>query len=88
MQMESKDGAIHLHIDVEVGDPEEGSIEGFAIAGDDRRFQPAVVAYQQVDEDDRGHCVLLHESIPPELEGQAHLGEQNCPEGAITIQPD
>ena len=40
------------------------------------------------DEDDRGHCVLLRQQVPPELEGQARLGEQNCPEGAITIQRD
>lgn len=37
-------------------------------------------------EDDRGHCVLRHETPPRELEEQARLGEQNCPEGAITLE--
>jgi len=37
------------------------------------------------DEDDRGHCVLLIEDIPPELEEQAHTGASNCPESAIEI---
>jgi ferredoxin len=40
------------------------------------------------DEDERGHCVLLRASVPPELEDQARLGEQNCPEGAISIHED
>jgi ferredoxin len=36
--------------------------------------------------DDAGHCVLLVEEVPPELEGQARSGEQNCPERAITTE--
>jgi len=39
---------------VPVSDPEDGAIEGFAIAGDDRHFQPADVAYRVVGKDDRG----------------------------------
>ena len=39
-------------------------------------------------EDERGHCVLKHEVVPPELADQARLGEQNCPEGAIAIEGD
>ena len=39
-------------------------------------------------EDDRGYCVLLQHTVPPDLEAQARLGEQNCPEGAITIRED
>lgn len=39
-------------------------------------------------EDERGHCVLKHEAVPPELAHQARLGEQNCPEGAIAIDRD
>ena len=35
--------------------------------------------------DDRGHCELLVETVPPELEEQARAGEANCPERAITI---
>jgi ferredoxin len=35
--------------------------------------------------DDRGHCELLADEVPPELEDQARAGEANCPERAITI---
>lgn len=52
--MEKHDGALLLRIDAEVGDPEEGAIQGFAIAGEDRRFQPADVAYAENGKDDRG----------------------------------
>ena len=48
------EGALVLRLDRDVSDPEDGSITGFAIAGEDRRFQPADVAYLQVGEDDRG----------------------------------
>ena len=36
-------------------------------------------------EDERGHCRLLHDRVPPGLEQKARLGEANCPEGAISI---
>jgi len=36
--------------------------------------------------DDVGHCVLLHEDVPEELEDQARLGVQNCPEQAISVE--
>jgi ferredoxin len=36
--------------------------------------------------DDDGHCVLLVEDVPPDLEDQARNGERNCPEQAITIE--
>ena len=36
-------------------------------------------------EDERGYCVLLKALVPADLEDQAHLGEQNCPEGAIEV---
>lgn len=52
--MEPKDGALVLQLDAEVSDPEGGAMAGFAIAGDDRRFQPADVAYREVGKDDRG----------------------------------
>jgi sialate O-acetylesterase len=52
--LERRDGGILLELDTEVGDPEEGTIEGFAIAGDDRRFHPADVTYHQTGEDSRG----------------------------------
>jgi ferredoxin len=36
-------------------------------------------------EDEQGHCRILAEDVPPELEKQARMGEANCPEGAIEI---
>ncbi|GMU79371.1 MAG: hypothetical protein AMXMBFR46_21630 [Acidimicrobiia bacterium] len=35
--------------------------------------------------DDQGHCVILVEEVPPELEDRARAGAANCPEGAISI---
>ena len=52
--MEPKEGALLLKLDTEVSDPEDGEITGFAIAGADRRFQPAHAAYLEVGKDDRG----------------------------------
>ena len=37
-------------------------------------------------DDERGHCVVRMESVPRELEAQARLGEENCPEAAISIE--
>lgn len=54
VSMAAKDGALILELDAEVMDPEDGAIEGFAIAGEDRRFQPAEVEYVQEGEDTRG----------------------------------
>ena len=39
-------------------------------------------------DDERGHCALKLTHIPPELEKQARLGEENCPEGAIEIDDE
>lgn len=36
--------------------------------------------------DDVGHCVLLHEDVPEELEDQARIGVQNCPEQALSVE--
>jgi len=36
--------------------------------------------------DDRGHCLIPREDVPPELEQQARTGEDNCPERAITVE--
>lgn len=52
--MEAREGALVLRLDTPVSDPEDGAIEGFAIAGDDRRFQPADVSYVEIGKDDRG----------------------------------
>ncbi len=38
------------------------------------------------DEDERGYCVLRHETPPAELEAQARRAAANCPEGAIEIE--
>ncbi len=40
------------------------------------------------EDDERGHCTLLLESVPRSLEKQARMAEANCPEGAITIDED
>lgn len=45
-----------------------------------------VLAPEVFQDDERGHCVLKQESVPPELEAQARLGEENCPEGAIRLE--
>ncbi|MCV7412785.1 cytochrome [Mycobacterium florentinum] len=37
------------------------------------------------DADELGHCVVLVEDVSGELEAQAVVGEQNCPEQAITV---
>jgi len=37
-------------------------------------------------EDERGHCRIEREEVPPDFENQARLGEANCPEGAIRIE--
>jgi ferredoxin len=47
-----------------------------------------VLAPDVFGEDERGHCVLLVETVPSDLERQARLGEENCPERAISIAED
>jgi ferredoxin len=34
--------------------------------------------------DDQGHSVPKYEDVPAELEGQALIGQENCPERAIS----
>jgi sialate O-acetylesterase len=69
--MEVQEGAMILTFDREVGDPEEGRIEGFAIAGDDRRYHPADVEYRETGRDeqnrpkiDRRQLVLKSPMVP------------------------
>ena len=50
----AEEGKLLVQLDRDVMDPEDGAIEGFAIAGEDRRFQPASVAYLQIGKDNRG----------------------------------
>ena len=52
--LEQHEGALVLRLDTEVSDPEDGAITGFAIAGEDRRFQPAVAVHATVGQDERG----------------------------------
>ena len=47
-----------------------------------------VLAPDVFGDDERGHCVVTSEHPPPELEEQARRGEQNCPEGAISLLPE
>ena len=54
VDMVVRDGALVLQLDMPVSDPEDGAIEGFVIAGDDRRFQVADVSYLEIGKDDRG----------------------------------
>jgi sialate O-acetylesterase len=54
VDMVVRDDSLVLKLDTPVSDPEDGAIEGFAIAGDDRRFQVADVGYLEVGKDDRG----------------------------------
>ena len=60
MLVESKtaDGSLLLKMDMDVGDPEDGKIEGFAIAGEDRNFHPADATYVEVGKDNRGRARL------------------------------
>ena len=52
--METGDGKLVLQFDTDVSDPEDGAMQGFAIAGKDRRFHPADVAYAEKGKDSRG----------------------------------
>jgi ferredoxin len=38
------------------------------------------------DADEVGHAVVLVENVSGDLEAQALTAEQNCPEGAITLE--
>lgn len=44
-----------------------------------------VLAPDVFGEDERGHCLVAEEDVPSELEDQARLGADNCPESAIRI---
>lgn len=54
MEMQKDGDSLVLSIDTEVGDPEDGAIEGFAIAGENREFHPANVTYVERGKDGRG----------------------------------
>ncbi len=50
-KMEIKDGSIIVTLDQPVKDPEDGALQGFAIAGNDRRFHPAKIEYLETGKD-------------------------------------
>lgn len=52
--VESKNGELHLTFNVPVGVPHDEMIEGFAISGNDRRYQPAVASYLVTSRDSQG----------------------------------
>ncbi|MCA8950370.1 MAG: hypothetical protein KDE27_12765 [Planctomycetes bacterium] len=54
LEATARDGALWLRFDSEVADPMDGAIVGFAIAGEDRRFQPATAVHAEVGKDDQG----------------------------------
>ncbi|MBI1336597.1 MAG: hypothetical protein GC164_06510 [Phycisphaera sp.] len=54
VDMQAKDGSITLKYESDVADAEGGAIVGFAIAGEDRKFQPADANYLQTGKDGRG----------------------------------
>lgn len=54
VSMQAREGSLLLQLDADVMDPEDGAIQGFAIAGDDRCFHPADAAYLEIGKDGRG----------------------------------
>ena len=36
--------------------------------------------------DDRSHCLIPNQTVPPGLEAKARLAKANCPEGAISVE--
>jgi ferredoxin len=43
------------------------------------------LAPELFDSDDEGHSVVLANEVPQDLEGQARLAAENCPETCISI---
>lgn len=52
--MQVTDDALILKFDASVGDPQDGKIVGFAVAGKDRKFQPAEAVHFEKGKDSRG----------------------------------
>jgi len=46
-----------------------------------------VLAPDVFEEDERGYCVVRSEQVDSALESQARLGQENCPEHAISVEP-
>ncbi len=72
VDMERSEGKLLLKLDSDVSDPEDETIQGFAIAGEDRRFHPADVDYAEKGKDNRGRIqydrkqLVLTSSMVPE----------------------
>ena len=71
-EMKVVDGSIQLHMDVAVGGVDDGGvIEGFAVAGEDRKLHPATAKHLVTGKDNRGKeqkdnkVVLLTSSMVP-----------------------
>ncbi len=45
------------------------------------------IAPEVFTDDERGHCVVISETVPPVHEEPALRAEANCPERAISIDP-
>ena len=86
VEMAAVDGALRLRFDVDVSDPEDGAIQGFAIAGEDRRFQPADAAYVQVGEDTRGRPRFDRRRLISD-ESPVGAGSTSATAGAATRSP-
>jgi sialate O-acetylesterase len=55
IEMQAADGNITLRFDTSVGGVDDGGpMEGFAVAGEDRKFHPATIEYLVTGKDDRG----------------------------------
>ena len=70
-EMKVEDGKIILHMDTQVRSLEDGPMEGFAIAGEDRKFQPAEAEWLVTGRDkhnrpqhDRKAVVLSSPHVP------------------------
>lgn len=57
VEMERQRGRLLLKLDTDVNDPQDGAIQGFAIAGEDRKFHPADVVHAEKGKDGRGRIL-------------------------------
>lgn len=53
-EMKATGGKLELSFDMQVQDPADGAIVGFAIAGEDRKFYPATASFAEKGKDGRG----------------------------------
>lgn len=60
-------------------------VDGSKCVGHGRCYDLAPEVYS---EDERGHCQVKRDSVPPALEAEARLGAENCPEDAIEIEDE